>query len=120
MLNPRETSFTQLATGKNDFLVQPLVISPQHNQSTMRDLRWAPSCLVGNDTRSNAVQVPLTAKCPYLAAQMLEAALNETMVEVYKHHIIAPVGKRVVKDNRPNLVRVRVLQPLGREAPGAG
>src|SRR5215212_3793991 len=76
--------------------------------------------LVGDDPGCDTTESTPTFGRPNLFPQESEAHLDEAVVKVREHYIVAAVGQGVIEDYRTNLARVRVREPLGGPSPAPG
>ena len=100
--------------------MQPFVVPAENNQPSVGNGDRHFRHVVGNHSGGNAVKLTGARDSPHLCSQQLQAHLDQAMVQVREHDIVTANGERVVENNRPDLVGVRVFKTNRRKLPGAG
>ena len=73
--------------------------------------------MIGHQPRGDAVKAAAAAARPDLGAQEAQRHLDETVIEMREHDVIAVACDRVVEGDRSDVAGVRMPESLRAESP---
>ena len=107
-----EAPLTDRAACRDDLLVQPVAVPADDHQTRVRHYGDRVERMVGHAARRHAVQPLALFQGPHLGAQQPQRHLDEPVVQMSQHDIIASLRDPVVEGDRADLAGVRMFQPF--------
>jgi hypothetical protein len=96
-----------------------ITVTANHDQSREGNDRRELQHVIRHHSRSDSLQFRSPFVRPHFRSQQPQTHLRQTMVQMHQHHVIATSRYRLVKRNRTNVLRVRMLKPLCAGRPAA-
>ena len=116
-----EAAFNQSAARSDDFFVQAVVVTAQHNDAAMGDdYRVGERRVVHHARRDAGKALGLRPQRPDFGAQQAQAHLHKTMVEMGEHDIISAGSEGSVEDHRPDFLGVGMSKSVSALGPAIG
>ena len=107
------------AARRDDLFVQPLAVAADDHQPGVGDDGRRRQQVVRHDPGRDPLQPLALADVPDLGPQQPQAHLRQPVVQVDQHHVVLALGRGVVEDDGPDLLGVRVRQPIAARRPAS-
>ena len=108
-----EAALPENAAGEDELLVDALVVAAEDEQPAVNQDSGRLQGCVRHHAGGKAVELLGESVRPDFGAEQAKTHLDQPMVQVTEHDIVAACGKRVIEDDGANLVGVGMGQTFG-------
>lgn len=113
-----EAALPDQPAGGDDLLVEPVAVAADQDQPGVGDHGRGLQHRVWNQAGRDSMEPLGALSGPDLGPEESQAHLDQPVIQVGQHDIVAPVGQVMIEDDRADLPGVGVRQALRAERPG--